>query len=529
MKILTHPAMLALGVATLCLLMLIGPLVSPYHTTVYHLGGSALSIFVPVLINLCVVWFAFTLLLWFARKPGWLHIIVWSSLVVLLPWITLKNWFAITNEPMPYWFRVLGMLSPLFICVIALLSLRVSFAPLFQKIQGFLELLLGFVSLSALVVVCQLLWFAWRACDLNTPLPFHRRQSAVVTASSKPRIIWILLDELSYQQVYEQRFPGLHLPAFDQLADQSTVLTHVVPAGTFTEYVIPSLMNGLPADKIRVSADGRQLFLHNPKNDIWTPFDAHQTVFQDALEKGYTTAVAGWYNPYCRILSQVLDDCFWTNHVGEAGGMIPSQPIVWNAGQFAVRRLVLLLSRLSLTAHSSESQIQDAQFHQMDYRDLSTASDELLTNPSINFVFLHMPIPHPAGIYDRNKAAFTTDRSSYIDNLALADQYLSHIRALLQQSGEWDSTAVVVMGDHSWRTKLMWQQASTWTTEDEAASRGGQFDDRPAYIVKLPKQQKPARIDDRFDAVRTRALLDGIITNSIKTPEDLATWVRQQN
>jgi hypothetical protein len=100
---------------------------------------------------------------------------------------------------------------------------------------------------------------------------------------------------------------------------------------------------------------------------------------------------------------------------------------------------------------------------------------------------------------------------------------------MLEQDGTWDSSAIVVMGDHSWRTTVLWFNGPVWTPEDEVASHGGQYDSRPAYIVKLPNQQKPARIDDRFAAVRSRALLDGIITNRIKTPEDLAAWVRKQD
>ena len=49
--------------------------------------------------------------------------------------------------------------------------------------------------------------------------------------TGRPRVIWILFDELSYQQVYERRLPGLQLPAFDALAAQATVFTHAVPAG----------------------------------------------------------------------------------------------------------------------------------------------------------------------------------------------------------------------------------------------------------------------------------------------------------
>ena len=84
------------------------------------------------------------------------------------------------------------------------------------------------------------------------------------------------------------------------------------------------------------------------------------------------------------------------------------------------------------------------------------------------------------------------------------------------------------MGDHSWRTSSIWKDSMTWTVEDEAASHGGQFDPRPAYIVKLPNQQTPARIDQPFSAVSTRALLDALFQDHLQTPAYLQTWASQQ-
>ncbi|MEO6982154.1 MAG: hypothetical protein ABI072_03455, partial [Edaphobacter sp.] len=141
---------------------------------------------------------------------------------------------------------------------------------------------------------------------------------------------------------------------------------------------------------------------------------------------------------------------------------------------------------------------------------------------------LHIPVPHPGGIYDRKTASFTSTHSSYIDNLALADRYLAHVHELLQQHHAWDSSTIVVMGDHSWRTQLAWIASPLWTAEDQLASHGGQFDNRPAYIVKLPQQPEAARIDPAFAAIHTRALLDALIDNKIQSPADLSTWASRQ-
>jgi len=140
-----------------------------------------------------------------------------------------------------------------------------------------------------------------------------------------------------------------------------------------------------------------------------------------------------------------------------------------------------------------------------------------------------MPIPHPSGFYDRSKKTFSTKHTSYIDNLALADRYLAHMRQLLEQNNQWEDATVIVMGDHSWRTSAIWKDSMTWTAEDEAASHGGEFDPRPAYIVKLSNQQTPAHIDQTFSAVSTRALLDALLQDQLQTPAQLQTWASQQN
>jgi hypothetical protein len=523
MKFITHPALVALGVATLCLLPLLSPLVSPEHRSVYHLYGSALSIFVPVLMTLGTVWLILVALLWFAERWRWFHPILWAGLIVLTPWMLLRNWFSVTNAPLPDWLHSPGLCSLPLIVVLVFCAWHPSLASWFQRLQGFAAVLLGFLSMSGILLLCQLALFTWQARALNAPSPLHQRQAAS-GGTAGHRVVWILFDELSHDQVYGRRFTGLQLPAFDQLAANSTVFTHAEAPAILTELAIPSLMTGLPVDKIRITADGRKLSLHNPTQDNWTVFDPRQTVFKDALDAGYSTAIAGWYNPYCRILPEALDRCFWTNHVGVPGGMFPGQAISWNAATFFIHHLQPFLSHLGGSYRRPTSLEYDSQFHQLDYRELVDAADSLLTDSSATFVFLHMPIPHPGGIYDRQTSNFTTGRSSYIDNLALADHYLAHVHDLLAQRGEWDSSMVVVMGDHSWRTKFMWSRSPFWTPEDQAASEGGQFDDRPAYIVKLPNQQYPAHIDAPFPAIRTRALLDQLLHHSLGTPDDLAAW-----
>jgi Sulfatase len=532
LKWITHPAAVALGISTLSTLSLPGPLISNSHDAVYHLRGSALAIFLPVALNICVLWILLAVILRLAERSARLNALVWRILFVSLPWVLLKNWVSLLNLKLSEGVAGLVLVIPA-AAVLGVALWRPGTTAIRHRAQGFAASVLGFASLAGVVVLGQLFWFGWQARSLNSAPQLHQRGS-VSAARPHSRVIWIVLDELSFQQVYERRFPGLRLAAFDRLAETATVFTHVVPAGNMTALVLPSLITGFDVDRLKLTANGELRSLHDPTSGVWRSFDPSQTVFQDALNAGYGTAVAGWYNPYCRILPQVLDRCFWTFRVLHPGHLSSDRSIAANLaapylGFAAATWQYLFPHQVPSLLERNESALQiQTTMHIDDDRDLISAADALLTDPSSGFILLHLPVPHPGGIYDRSRGTFTTVKSSYIDNLALADQSLAHIRQVLEQRGEWDSSAILVMGDHSWRTQLEWVGSPEWTPEDEVASHGGQFDDRPAYVVKLPGQHAPARIDQPFAATRTRALLDAILAGRMHTSDNLRAWVEQQ-
>jgi len=529
MKILTRPAMLALGLAVFCLLTVIAPLVSPTHVAYYRLSGNAWLIIFPILLNLVAVWLLLTVLLTIAERPGRFRIILWSTITLGLPFAFLKSYSALMHPHTPHMLTMAVFVLTVAALLLLWILWKPAYLPLFERVRRLMTTALAFGTISGILVVVQLLWFTWQARNLNKPRALHQHHASSADPP-KTRVIWLILDELSYQQVYERRYQGLKLPAFDELAAESTLFTQTVPVADSTEIVVPSLMTGIQFNRISASAAGQPV-LHNVATGQWQGLDPHQTVFQDALDKGYSTGIAGWFNPYCRILAPVVDRCFWSSHFFHIGqGLYAEQSFITNLFVPASRLLNQALSLVPGHSHANPDEVVAAQHHIDDYKDIFAKADELVADSSIDFVFLHLPVPHPEGIYDRRTAQLSPyGESSYIDNLALADEYLAHLHRVLVQRGEWDSSAIVLMGDHSWRTLLVRREQERWTREDEAASDGGKFEDRPAYVVKLPNQRQPVRIDDRFAAVRTRALLDGIMTNRIKTPEDLATWVQQQN
>jgi hypothetical protein len=518
----------ALGITSIYLLWLLGPLITSTHDSIYHWDGSPSQLFVAPISDFCVFWLLLALVLFLAR--GRLRIAVWCGIIGLTPWVQVKNWYYTTHAHIPHWLSVLILGSGLSVFPFLLALWRSKFEEKFERVERFAATLFLFSAFSGFVILSQYGWLGWQARSLNKEpkhTPVHDRPAQV----GRPRVIWILFDELSYLQVYERRMPGLQLPAFDALAAQATVFTHAVPAGILTEKVLPALLTGEPVDEIRPSSNGRELSIRNAHTGNWQRFDEHDTVFQDALNLNYRTAVAGWYNPYCRILPDVLDRCFWTFGYSAQNAMVPGASLRSNMARpwmrFFSYGLGVRVASLFPDSARLDNDDLDAQRHLADYVALADAADRLLEDQSASFVLLHMPIPHPYGIYDRRTQQFSVTHSDYLDNVALADSFLTHVRAKLEQSGQWDTSTVVVMADHSWRTKLEWADAPRWTEEEEAASRGGQFDERPTYVVKLPEQHTGARIDAPFSAVNTRRLLDAFLAQKIRSKEELSAWAMQ--
>jgi hypothetical protein len=514
----------ALGLATICMAKVLEPLVSSTHDLVYHWSGPATSLFGPPAVVLAGVFLLLLLLLVSAERPGRWRMLVWTAVLLFLPWVALHQVRGIWPNRLPDWVRLPPFVLALAVWpLLALICYRYGRAEL-ESIIGAGKTIFAFMAISGCLVVGQLAFFWWKAEGLNqmaaTPDPTY------ASAAPRTRIIWILMDELSYQQLYEHRYPGLRLPAFDRLQGEATVFTDVTPAANYTEQAVPVLFSGRPISAASATSQGMLLVrAKGAKN--WHRYDDRTTVFEDALRDGYRTRVAGWYNPYCRILKHVLDSCAWADAYMDLDGIDPNKSFGSNVAAL-VRTLLdgrAARTLLSRVLHVPDPSADDTQRpHIEDYRFLNSEADRVLLDRTASLTFLHLPIPHPEGIYDRATQQITTKGSTYIDNLALADLWLAHARDLLRASGQWDTSTVLLMGDHGWRTSLVWETMPGWTPEEERASLGGTFDTRPAYIVKLAGQTKGQSITQPFDAIRTRALVDALMTGSIQSPQQLEQW-----
>lgn len=361
-----------------------------------------------------------------------------------------------------------------------------------------------FLAIFALCSMVQLLCVTrWR------PGP-HEQTAAWETTGQPPRVhplvVWIVFDELSYDQVFGHRASDLALPNFDALRGESTVFSEVQPIGDQTVKVIPSLLSGHVVDDYRFSFDNR-LKVHDAGVRGFHRLDGAGTVFADAQREGWRTAAVGWYNPYCTIYADAIDDCYWMNLDVLDGGMVQGAGFWQNVS----RPLRNVGEEIVAPADAARSLCSDeVRQRTKTYIDLEQHAAQVLKTDQADFVFVHLPVPHSPNIWSRARGDFAQGcGSSYVDSLALADRELGNIVATLKNSPRWKDTTVVVQGDHSWRTYL-WKDGVEWTEEDAEASRGG-FDPRPAVIVHLAGQTQ-ARVDARpWSLLNVHAVVEQVI------------------
>jgi len=345
------------------------------------------------------------------------------------------------------------------------------------------RLLTGF-AVFALVMSWQLVRAAmWR--------PGPQAYAAPIPAqpATRPRLVWILFDELAYKPTFEERDPSLKLPNFDRLRGESTLYSEVTPIANRTIRVVPSLMLGRMVTGVAYTNDNRYL-VKTENSPGWQSFDVHDSLLGLAKQRGVTTSIVGWYIAYCPIFAGVAMECYWSNDDAEDRGPTwlnaSFQENVW----FPLR---ILAEQLVWPSRAWKDEAEwRAEAHIASVKDVSGHALATLESSQADVIFLHIPAPHPLAFWDRRTGAFATG-GSYLDGLDYSDRLLGQMLTVLEAQPRWAATALIVQGDHSWRTGL-WRPLAGWSAEDERISNGGRWDPRPVLLIHAPGEQNPATV-----------------------------------
>ncbi len=372
-------------------------------------------------------------------------------------------------------------------------------------------LLLGFCIfwMVPVLVATSLAHQPWDLTRFRKPLPAQTAPHA--------RIVWLLFDEMSYDQVFVHRWPGLELPNLDRFRTQSVTFSDVQPDGFFTEDVIPSLLLGKPIEDVLGTPSGWMVYRTSARAP-WQRFDGNETLFAAAERQGWTTGAIGGYNPYCRILRDQLDFC-WMN--------LPLLPDHFSRSESTfgnvVAPLVANWDRLSGRPHGAPPPNSAS----LDTLGAVRAGSALIADTQIDFCFVHLPLPHPPGQYNRRTGRIGQGGGSYIDNLALSDRVLGRMLDEIARSGAADRTTVIVSSDHSWRVWI-WRHAFGWTQEDELASGHGRFNPNPTLMVRFPGETAAGEVTRPMPLLSLHELIEELMAGRIGNAQRLEAWAVQQ-
>ena len=374
---------------------------------------------------------------------------------------------------------------------------------------------LGAFAFCLLWVIPQIVYVGFGV--RGVPSFDHSSVQAQSSPSTK-RIVWILFDELSYDLLFEHPPRGEQFANFQRLHSESTSFGNIEPVGFFTDRIIPSLLANRRIDEINSTMDGKLLNL-DPSGNQWVAYDPKETLFRQAQSDGWNPGVAGWYNPYCRIFFAELTACSWKADQAldpfELMGASEDQSVLSNS-MVLPRAYYAALSSSTSTAKADRAQ------HILDYRSVTQRAQDLIQEGQIHFLFLHLPVPHPPGIYDRDAHRFR-EGGNYLDNLMLADDTLGVLMRQIEHTPWADSTTVIVSSDHSWRIPI-WRNYPDWTPEEERVSHG-KFDPRPVFLVHFPGQKSSQEISTKTQELEEHDIIESMLRGSIENPQDLGAFL----
>jgi hypothetical protein len=330
----------------------------------------------------------------------------------------------------------------------------------------------------------------------------HNCASAVVlpppgpVPAGRPRVVWIIFDETDYRIAFEQRPPGVSLPAFDRLRTESLFATDAYAPADGTIYSMPSLIIGrrLSFVDAQGTCDLQLMFADTGATVGWSTLPS---VFSEARRMGVNTALVGWYLPYDRMLSGALNYCAW-----------------WPLPSFEPARAATFRAEIWQQIFSLTGTIHYRQMSARMYHDSFIEALTVVSNNTYGLVLLHLPPPHRPGVYLPDQNRFTAWPMSkvqgYFNNLMLADHELETFLQALETSGERDKTWVILSADHSWRQSKLYD---------------GTRDMRVPFLVKSPEGGEAMTYSRQFNTVLTHDLILAILRGEITNGQNVVTWL----
>lgn len=376
--------------------------------------------------------------------------------------------------------------------------------------------------------------FTWAHLAAEPAFAFLPKPSAPMLphrAGPDRRVVWLLFDEFDQRIAFDLHLPEVSLPELDRLRAESLVSNQAIQTAGFTTLALPSLLSGViySSDEL---IDATTLRVHPPGSDHGSSWSDQPNVFKRARTAGFNSSLVGWHHPYCRIIGESLVHCMDL----PTGDPTPAMLRETSAADQGVLRTTAFLFRLQLanlidmirlrsdaTSESLRDEYVQTRQQQQYFRIRDRAYQEI-ADPKIDLVFVHFPTPHPFALYDRRRGDFTLDDSlDYFDNLALVDRTVGEVRGVLEKSGLWDSTSMIITSDHGLRPDL-WRGHLGWTPRLNQLTKPGQSELVP-FIVKLAGAPQAALYTNPLSNIVCGDLALAILSGTASNTSEAHAWL----
>lgn len=346
-----------------------------------------------------------------------------------------------------------------------------------------------------------------------------------VKRNPAPRVLWLVFDEMDQRLTFLERPSIVKLAEIDRFRSQALYASNAYPPANDTLLSMPALITGRPiAEAWPVDADELSITFADGKNSV--SWSTQPNIFGRARELGFQTAALGWYHPYCRVIGNSLTTCafyWWGNTPESTMSDSISNQLIKLVGSLPLQRHLRLTESFQ---HWLQPESVSRAFTRRVSRYLRMREDAhaIATDSHFGLILLHWPIPHPPGIYDRSKKDFAWEGGrSYLDNLELVDLSLGELRRIMETAGNWDTTAVLITSDHSYRIRTSVTKRQTASEEETAVD--GKIDRRVPFLLKLSGQKKAVTYDYPFNTVLTHDMILALLRSEISDPESLVAWL----
>ena len=328
-----------------------------------------------------------------------------------------------------------------------------------------------------------------------------------------PRVLWLLFDELDQRVTFEARPINVKMPEIERLRKEAVYATDAYPPAGSSMLSIPALITG------RVVLRGQperanELLITFGDTRHPVGWSTQPNIFGEARAFGMNSALIGWYHPYCRLIGSSLTTCSWYSHPVFSSKTDPGG----NISRRMLNQVFRLVDRLPLVRRigleklfGGDREKQERELHLTHYLSMLAQAKEAATDPKLNLIFVHWPIPHLPGIYNRGIRAFSVDGNvGYLDNLELVDHTLGELRRAMEAAGMWEDTTILLTADHWWLSSLEFD---------------GKVDHRVPFILKLRGQNRETVYSEPFNSALAYELTLDVLRGNVSSVHSIVTWL----